>query len=59
MIQLKVNGAEQSFNGAPEKAIALVPARRFGADRFEIWLWRWAVRRMHGPLKRDKPRDPA
>jgi hypothetical protein len=36
MIQLKVNGAEQSFNGKPENAPALVSARGFAADGVEV-----------------------
>jgi len=34
---------------AIQKCSALVPARHFGADGIEIWLRRWALRRLHGP----------
>ena len=33
MIQLKVNGAQQSFDREPEMPLPVVPARRFRADR--------------------------
>src|ERR1700682_3761899 len=29
----------------------MVPARRFGDDRIQIWLRRWAMRRMYSPRK--------
>src|SRR5229473_3137962 len=54
----EVRGGDDSIEGEWSRAVvrwrsrnasALVPARCFGADRIEVWLRRWALRRMHGP----------
>jgi len=51
MIQLNVNGAEQSFNDEPE--MPLLWCLRDGANRIEIWLRSRTLRRVY------RPRQPA
>jgi len=49
MIQLKVNGAEQSFRWRSRNASALVPARHFGVTGSKFGCGVGLLRRLHGP----------